>query len=285
MNYKLPIEQQSKDEAENLRITWNSGPYNFLLGRTQEKYRLKANQKRRVQLEEQLGLRLPMITDPMLLELYKYACQKFMTKCNNKFGHHSGFGQTSSERIFAATIQSIIENNPKLKHLEVYPSQNHSRDLPSNFKMVVGNLVPDFIIAGIKEKRFSLVAIEIDGGSHVDKFSKDELRYAHMEEMMIFSFGLPNEQAGDIEYLTKVMLTMYRIRNGSYNDQINRAKRAIWTKTICCQLSLEEIGEYYKNAYGIELYLNEEVEFLAKNQSTPRKIKKEIAILGANKFF
>lgn len=199
--YKLPKEQRAKDEAEISKITWSKGPYSFLLLRTQEKYSLKANQKRRLLLEQQLNLSFPMITDEMLLALYKYSCQKYLQDCHQKYNFSSGFGSTPSERKFAATLQAIVNANPILKHLEIYPSVEHSNDLPSNFKMVIGNYVPDFLIFGLKIKGASAVAIEIDGDFHVEKWSKDELRNAHLKQLKIFTVEIPNEQAADITTL------------------------------------------------------------------------------------
>lgn len=284
MKLKLPIEQQAKDETEKLKINWNTGPYNFLLQRTQDKYHLKANQKRRSQLKNQLGIDLPVITDQILQDLYKYACLKYMKKCNLQYGDCSGFYRTSAERRFLRTLQEIIHKNPKLKHLEIYPSEHQSLDLPPNFKMVVGNIVADYIVFGVKIKGHSAVAIEIDGDSHVYKSTKDELRHSHLKEMKIFTFEIQNDQVCDYEYLKSALISMYRLRNGSFNDQITRVKRSIWTKTICCHLSLSEIGDYVKSEYNIELNLLKEIEYLLKNQLTPRKIKYEIAFHGSKNY-
>ncbi|MGE0632735.1 MAG: hypothetical protein AB7O96_10020, partial [Pseudobdellovibrionaceae bacterium] len=174
--FKLPLEQRSREEAEQTRATWNSGAFNFLMTRTQEKYRLKATRSRRQSLEGQSNCQFPEISDDMLRALYQFACLKYMKKCHRNYGVSSGFSSTPSESAFARTLASIIQNNPSLKHLEVYPSQKNSKDLTPGFKMVVGNYVPDLIIFGLKTDLTSGVAIEIDGDSHIDKWQKDELR-------------------------------------------------------------------------------------------------------------
>lgn len=273
---KLNLEQKSRDESEYLKRTWNEGPFNFLLSRTEEKYFLKANTIRRLQCERHLGLILPQITDEMLLSLYILACLKYQQRCHNQYGPTSGFYTTKSESEFAQTLQSIIKNHSKLNHLEIYPSESHSTDLPANFKLVVGNYVPDFIVFGLKGKNSSAVAIEIDGDSHLDKYSKDELRSQHLEEMKILTWEIQNSQVKDINFIEKAVFEMYRLRNGSLNQQIQRAKRSIWAKTIVCQLSLDEIERYVRHEFLTELHLKKEADFLINTKNCPRSIKNDL---------
>lgn len=280
---KLPLEQRSREETEVQRISWNNGPYNFLLMRTQEKFKHKAAKQSRFELEVELGCKFPEITDEMLKSLYEFACTKYLNKCQGKYGASSGFGKTASERAFAMTLETIIKNNPKLKHFEVYPSQNHSKDLPPNFKMVVGNFVPDFLVFGIKDKKCSAVAIEINGDSHIQKWEKDELRNAHLKDLKIFTWEVPNNQATDIRYITEAITKMYRLRNGSLNMQIQRAKRLIWTKTISCQLSLDEIEDFVHQRLFIQLNLRKEALALLSLDGCPRNIKSELKQVAVKK--
>lgn len=272
----LYLEQKTRDESEYLKKSWNEGPFNFLLARTTEKYHLKSNTSRRNQYECHLGYNLPQITDEMLLSLYVFACHKYQQKCHNQYATTSGFSTTRSESDFSQTLQSIIKNHPKLNHLEIYPSNKQSKDLQANFKMVVGNYVPDFLVFGIKGKGSSAVAIEIDGDSHLDKYSKDELRFQHLKELKIFTWEIPNAQAKDTSFIEKALLDMYRLRNGSLNQQIQRVKRMIWIKTIVCQLSLKEIEQYIYQQFLIDLHLEDEATLLVKSDKCPRSIRKEL---------
>lgn len=276
LSMSLNLEQKSRDESEYLKRNWNEGPFNFLLTRTIEKYSLKANTARRLQCERLLGSALPQLTDEMLLSLYVFACRKYQQRCRNQYGATSGFCTTRSESDFSETLQSIIKKHPKLNHLEIYPNNSQSRDLQTNFKMVIGNYVPDFLVFGIKGKGSSAVAIEIDGDSHLDKYSKDELRFQHLKELKIFTWEIPNAQAKDTKFIERALLDMYRLRNGSLNQQIQRVKRMIWIKTIVCQLSLKEIEKYIYQQFLMDLHLEDEATLLVKSDKCPRSIKKEL---------
>lgn len=278
--FKIPLEQRTRDEAAGMRIIWKTGAFNFLLSRTQEKYKLKAVGDRRRQLESQLNLKFPEIDDDMLKELYKFACLKYMKRCQQDYGYNSGFGKTPSETAFSKTIATIVKNHPKLKHLEIYPSQEYSKDLPLDFKMVVGNYVPDFIIFGLKHKKSSAVAIEIDGDSHIDKWEKDETRSSHLKQMKLFVFEVQNNQATDLKFLTQALLSLYRLRNGSFNKQIQRTKRGIWVKTISCQMGLSEIEEFVQKTFSIKLNLCKEAQAIVNLDKCPRIIRSELLNYG-----
>ncbi len=281
MKYKLPLEQQSKDETLALKSNWCSGAFYFLLERTSEKYALKKIKNRRSNLEHYSNTKFLPITDQMLFSLYQFASQKYLSYCQSNYNNYSGFSTTPSERKFLESIESIIKNHPKLKHLEIYPSHNYNKKFPSNFKMVIGNYVPDFLVFGLKIRGFSAVAFEIDGDSHTYKFAKDELRSKHLKELKIFTIEIPNNQVNDISYLTNILLKTYRLRNGSFNQQIQRVKRLIWLKTICCQLSLTEIENHIINNFNVQLNLVDELNSLKDRRSIPRRIKNEInAFLG-----
>lgn len=275
----LVLEQKVRDESEYLKVSWNSGPFNFLLNRTSEKYPLKLNTLRRLQCEKSLGLVLPKITDEMLLSLYNFSCQRYQQKCRNQYGNSSGFYSTQAESVFAKTLRNIIKNNPKLSHLEVYPSNEYSKDLPKNFKAVIGNYVPDFLIFGIKIKGVSAVVAEINGDSHNYKFIKDELKDQHLKELNIFTWGIDNKQVQDMNYLEKALLEMYRPRNRSLNEQIKRTKRMIWVKTISCQLTLNEVEKYVQREFSTKLNLESEAGVLKMLKDCPRSIKKELRSL------
>lgn len=205
----LYLEQKARDESEYLKRNWNEGPFNFLLTRTTEKYDLKSNSARRLHCERHLGVILPQITDEMLLSLYIFACLKYQHRCRHQYGPTSGFYTTKSETDFSRTLQSVIKTHAKLNHLEIYPSEEQSKDLPKNFKMVVGNYVGDFLVFGLKGKGSSAVVIEIDGDSHLDKYSKDELRFQHLKELKILTWEVPNAQVNDITFIEKAVLDMY----------------------------------------------------------------------------
>lgn len=269
------LEQRSKDESQQLKIDWNSGPFNFLLSRTSEKYKHKAVLLRRLDCEKQLSIALPQITDEMLLALYEYACCKFQEKCQRQY-EFSGFTKTPSESSFSKVLNEIIKKHPKLKHLEVYPNQNYSKDHPQNFKMVVGNYVPDFLIFGLKLNGASAVAIEIDGDSHINKWGKDDLKNKHLQQLKIFTWEVQNDQVLDFDYLEKAILEMYRLRNGSLNAQILRAKRMIWVKTISCQLSLNEIDNFVSQHFSLALNLQSETKVLPELPGCPRNISREL---------
>lgn len=279
---KLPLEQKSREEAEEKRITFNSGAINFLLSRTQEKYRLKAVSTRRQNIELLLDCKFPEINDDILNELYQFACVRHMNRCRRDYGASSGFLKTSSETVFARTLSAIIQNNPKLKHLEIYPSLEYSKELPPGFKMVVGNYVPDFIVFGLKDKRTSGVAIEIDGDSHIDKAEKDQLRCTHFRQLKLFTWEIPNNQASDFKFISESMMSLYRLRNGSFNYQILRAKRGIWVKTISCQLTFSDIEEFVQQGFSIQLRLRDEAQAMLAAHDCPRKIRSELLNIDSN---
>lgn len=279
---KLPLEENAKDEAKELKRSWDSGFYNFLLMRTKEKYKHSINKAKRLKIEKKLSLQFPEITDEMLLELYTHACTKYLHKIQKQYQNHSGFQKTPSEYAFTETLNTIIKNDPKLKHLEVYPSAHRAKDFPSDLKMVVGNYVPDFLIFGLKIEKFSAVAIEIDGESHIQKYSKDKIRNDHLKQLKIFNFEVQNHQANDLSFLTKAITKMYRLRNGSFNDQIQRAKRMIWTKTISCQLSLGEIEKFVSNNFSVQLNLETEATEFLELKNCPRKIRNELIKISLN---
>ncbi|MES2803629.1 MAG: hypothetical protein V4654_14140 [Bdellovibrionota bacterium] len=273
------MEQSAKEEAEYQKISWDTGCFNFLLTRTKTKFTHKSNFKRRLNIEKQLAIKLPAITDEMLKSLYELACQKYIRKCKSLYEVSSGFGKTKSEHMFLDTISEIIRLNPKLKNLEVYPSMQFSKDFPKDFKMVVGNYVPDFLVFGLKTNGSSAVSFEINGDSHIEKWRKDDLRNRHFGELNIFTVEIPNDQVKDIQFITKALLEMYRARNGSLNHQVLRCKRLIWTKTISCHLSLAEIEDHALSIYGVQLYLiNEAIEY-SKQPDCPRNIKQELRYL------
>lgn len=278
-NKILKLEKRTKDEAVELKRNWSTGSFDFFLFRTQEKSLLKATIKRRLAIENQLNLSLPNLTDEQLKSLYIHACLKYKNKCRSKYGESSGFLKTYSERIFLETLQRIIHLHPKLKHLEIYPSLTFSKDLPTGFKMVIGNYVPDFIIFGIKDEEYICMTVEIDGDSHINKFEKDDLRRGHLNELNILQWEVPNDQVKDYNFITATLLKMHRLRTGSFNSQVKRAKRKIWVKTILCQLSLDEIEQYCKNTFNLELNLIAEARALAKHRLCPKKIKAELVKL------
>lgn len=277
-NNKLPFEQHAKDEAEYNKIAWANGPYEFLLNRTEEKYKHKSNSIRRRMIEDDLKTILPVISDEILKSLYLLACSKYQRKSFSNYDSSSGFLKTSFENTFLKTVEQIIKDEPKLKHLEIYPSQNYSKYLPVNFKIVVGNYVPDFIIFGLKKIESSAVVFEINGPSHEKKSAKDILRDLHLEELKIFTVQITNEQAADIAYIKAVLLSLYRLRNGSFNTQIKRVKRLIFTKTISCHLSLAEIEAHVFSTFGITLNLKQEAKEIIKQPDCPRIIKRELKL-------
>ncbi|MBL7688064.1 MAG: DUF559 domain-containing protein [Bdellovibrionaceae bacterium] len=275
----VPWEQRAKEDADLQRITWGTGAFNFLLSRTKEKYNHKAGLKRRAYFARDSDCAFPELSDEALKLLYRHACEKYQRTCQTKH-EYSGFQQTPSERILLKTIIGIIKTHPKLKHLEIYPSDSQSSDMLPGLKMVVGNRVPDCLIFGLKTLRSSAVAIEVDGESHIKSSAKDELRNRQLAEMGLFTFEIQNDQVRDVEFLTQALLSMYQLRNGSFNKQILRAKRLIWVKTIACQLSLGEIEELVAKDFSIRLNLLREARAIANTRGYPRKIKSEVVRLG-----
>lgn len=273
---KLPINEMIKDEAKYLKQSWSSGPFNFLLIRTIEKHSLRINSLRRSHLESLSGLSFPSFSDNQLKELYLLASQKYQAKCNSIYGASSGFYSTRHEEIFLRNLSQVIKENPLLRHLEIYPSIDHSKDLPPYFKMVIGNYVPDFVVFGIKSKNISAITLEIDGHSHLDKHEKDMNKSLQLEEMGIAQYEIQNDKVNDLNFIKSMLLERYKLRNGSFNDQIKRVKREIWMKTISCHLSLDEIESYCRIHFALELNLYEEAKLLINFKKCPRKIRKEL---------
>lgn len=242
--------------------------------RTTDLYHHKKIERRRTQIESQLNQSLPLIQDHILLELYKLACSKYRAKCNSNYDYN-GFSKTYPEKVFLNTIETVIKNNPELKYLEIYPSSRFSKDLIPLNKMVVGNHVPDFLTFGLKSKGYSSIAFEIDGDSHENKYSKDKLYYDHMEEVGICCLSIPNDKVMDQDYILNTLRSLYKKRSGSLDKQIKRNKRLIWTKTISCHLSLEEIENIVLQRFSIQLNLLGEKYILLTRSDCPRKIKAE----------
>lgn len=275
----VPNEQLMKEEVQYLKESWNRPTFEFLLGRSIQKYTHKAALNRRRQIESQLNIDLPPITDEMLIKLYLHACSKYQRKCNSTYNEKSGFLRTPQERVFFETLKSILTKHSKLKHLEIYPSPSQSSDLPPDFKYVIGNYVPDFVVFGLKTKRSSGIVFEIDGESHSKKYQKDLLRNEHLLELNLFTIEIPNNQATDFDYIESLLLQLFKIRTGSLNRQIQRAKRMIWLKTVSCQLSLSEIESYILTNFQIQLNLILESQMLISHPDCPRTIKKALSYL------
>ncbi len=277
--FKVPWEQRAKEDNDLQRITWKTGAFNCLLSRTKEKYRHKTTLKKRIQLAGESECPFPELSDDVLKSLYRFACEKYCKSCQTKY-EYSGFQRTPAERIFLDTVSEIIKSHPKLKHLEVYPSEDRCPDFQPRLKMVVGNRVPDFLIFGLKIPGCSAIAVEIDGESHIKSAAKDGLRNSQLKEMGLFTFEVQNDQVRDTEFLTKALLSMYRLRNGSFNKQILRAKRLIWVKTIACQLSLDEIEEFVAGTFSLQLNLRKEATAIISSPGYSRKVRSELLKLG-----
>lgn len=278
-NYKLPTQQQTKDETKNLKKYWKSGPFHFLMNRTEEKYYLKANLKRLSSLDKDFLSLFPVFDDSHLKELYFYACNKYQKKCTEKH-ENTGFAPTYYEEQFLASLLKLIKQLSKLKHIEIYPSLTHSPDFHPGLKMVIGNYVPDFIIFGLTTKGFTAITVEINGDAHLNKFSKDLLRSVQLEEIDIAQMEIPNNKAKDLAFIKDFMNSTYRPRNGSFNDQIRRLKRKIWVKTIVTQLTIDEIETFIAAKFNYQLNLYKEIHLLKKTLLCPRIIKKELVKLN-----
>lgn len=275
----LPNEQLIKDEAEYLKECWKSPTYEFLLSRSLQKYNHEATSIRRKDIESLLDTQLLPITDEMLFQLYLHACLKYQKRCNQDFNLQSGFLRTPQERMFMQTLVEIIKKNPNLKLLEVFPSSEVSKDLPDNFKMVIGNYVPDYVVFGLKTKKSSGIVFEIDGESHSKKYEKDLLRNRHLYELNLFTIEIPNDQVRDFKYIESLLLNLFKARTGSLNKQILRTKRMIWIKTVTCQMSLSEIEDFVKKNFNVQLYLLKEASTLLLHPKCPRAIKFELSNL------
>lgn len=277
---EIKLEQISKEESQYESYKWNKGCFNFLLQRVGENYIHQKNSQRRLAIESSLNMKLPPIEDHILIELYKYACNKYQKSCNRNFNEHSGFQKTTSEHQFLKTIEAVIKSNPDFKYIEIYPSISFSKDLPTNHKVVIGSYVPDFILFGFKTSKASAVVIEIDGDSHINKLQKDLLRDQQLSELRIFTFSVPNEQAQDSTYIHRVFKSLHRKRSGALDKQIQRTKRMIWIKTISCHLSFAEIENFVFERSGVRLNLESEATSLLGLDNCPRKIKVELLRSG-----
>lgn len=266
-----PLEELARKQTLQLQSSWEKGCFNFLLQRTENYFHNRKVSSRRIQIEASINKQLPMIDDASLLALYTHACKVFQKQCRIRF-IHNGFQRTLPEKLFLNTLQRVILENPTFKYLESYPSWSDSK----NFKMVVGTHVPDFVVFGLKHPGYSSLVIEIDGDSHSEKYSKDQLYYDHLRELGIFYWSVPNEKVTDQNYILKGLKGFFRQRSGPLDKQIQRNKRAIWCKTIACHMDLAEIDLFFKEHYAIELNLRNEAIEVIKLKDCPRKIKAEI---------
>ncbi len=280
---KLPLEHQARNEAKINKARWSHGCFHFLLQRTTTQYNHKTTTHRRQLLESVNNISLPIIDDAMLLSLYRLACFKYLHSCFHKY-LNSGFERTYHEKMFLSTLQNIISTNPKFKYLEIYPSSFLSKDLSPLQKMVIGIHVPDFLIFGLKHPGYSSVVIELDGDSHIEKYSKDKLYYDHLQELGIFCWSIPNDKVTDESYVTKGLESLYRHRSGALDKQIKKNKREIQCKTIACNLTLQEIESFVEKHFKTALNLRVEASTLFKDPTCPRKIKSELKNLFSLKF-
>ena len=143
-------------------------------------------------------------------------------------------------------------------------------------KAVIGVHVPDFLLFGMKTKGYSAVVIEMDGDSHVDKSRKDFVYYKHLEELGVFVWSIPNNQARDFNYIKATLLKLRKRRSGSLDAQTRKVKRAVWVKTIANHMSLQEIEAHVHQQFEIRLNLTQEAQALLTLKSCPRNIRKEL---------
>lgn len=276
VNKSQKLESSSKDESNILHKQWSKGAYNFLLLRTLNKYSNLKTRQRREQATAIIKLDLPCITDEILLWLYQKAVDKHSQNCQRLYKDSNGYQDTPSEKLFKKTIQNIIKSNPEYRHLEVYPSDNHSKDLPPNQKMTISGFIPDFIVYGIKRRGCTAVCFEINGDSHVYKYEKDLQKEQKLESLGISTWPIENEQVADYKYIQRILSSSIKKRSGALDRQIKRNKRKIWAKTVSCLFSLKEIEELVRDQFGQELNLMAESHELLKMTTCPRIIKKEL---------
>lgn len=269
------IKYNTHKEAWNDSLRWSTGYFNYLLTRTNNKFFIKKNTERRILLESKLQTNLPLLNDTHLEQLYNYACSLFLKYCFDNYDN-SGIQSTPYEKTMLKNLENIISENKDFKSLNIYPYCN-----PKRHKPVIGCHMPDFLIFGLKEKKYSALVLEVDGDSHVDKYSRDINYYNHLKELGILVIPIPNEKASDQTYLKEVLNHYYRKRSGALDKQSKYCQRLIWAKTIACQMSLDQIDDYCLKNFNLITNLSLESKYIIKLSDCPRIIKKEF-ILNLN---
>ncbi len=270
----IQFEQDIKDETKRKIKQWNKGCHHFILQRTLNEFYRKKTVLRRAQIEKSLTVSLPLITDEMITALFSHASQLYFDRCSARF-EHTGFQSTPAERRFLETFKELTKTHIEFKNADIYPTDHYSKQL--NRKLVVGCHLPDYVIFGLKMNGYSGLVIEIDGDSHVNKLEKDMITYSHFESLGLYPISIPNEKSTDLQFLYKAMKSMTRKRSGALDKQIHRTKRALWCKTIACNMTLKEIDTFVVEKFGLNLALVDEAHTLFLDSKCPVKVKRELA--------
>lgn len=269
----LHFEQNIKDETIAKNNQWNKGCYHFILQRTLNEYYRKKSALRRAKTQNTLNVSLPLITDEIITALFEHASQIYFDKCSAKF-EHTGFQSTPSERKFLESFKELTKIYSEFKNIEIYPIDHYTKQL--NKKIVVGCHLPDYVVFGLKMTGYSGVVIEIDGDSHINKLGKDMIAYSHFESLGLFPLSIPNEKATDLQFVYEATKSMTRKRSGALDKQIQRTKRALWCKTISCNMTIHEINAFVLENFDLNLFLIEEAKALIIDPKCPIKVKYEL---------
>lgn len=280
----------TNDELKKLNKTWERGPFRFLLQRTIENYNKLKTVERRHDIELSLNMKLPPINDDLLQKLYNKVSTIYDEKLSgkdklNEFNKrqklkptnekppelkvNSGFYLTACEVGFMNSFQKLKDQIPKLKNVELVPFAKTTR-------MPIGPYLPDFLLLGLSMKGTSLLAIEINGGIHNLKISKDFAKEDDLLKFGISTINIQNNEVSDLEYLSKIFndSKIINLKNRT-PEQVQTILRRIWVKTIVNHWPLERIEMELNMESGFKFNLIKEFHELVKHSKCPRSIKDE----------
>lgn len=255
----------TKIESAHENKTWTNGPYNFLLQRTSANYDRSKVANRRNAIAAQLSLHLPEIDDLLLEKLYESVVSEYYKSLPN---HKNGFKLNSYEVSFIKSFETLQKNLAKLKDVSLIPTL-------SNKRICIGPYIPDFLILGLSTKGYSLLAIEINGGSHINKLDKDFSKENRLHELGIYSLPIQNPDVANLSFLEKIFNDSKIINISNRPDQIKNVLRRIWAKTIVNFWSLKKIEAELKNLTQSDFYLTKEFQLINKLKDCPRILKME----------
>ena len=267
LKHHVHFSTRSNEEGLELNKTWRKGAFNFLGQRTLNQYNKTKTTIRRVSLESSLNMRLPVLGDDLLESLSKKVISKYQLSL--KKYSNSGFDLTSYEISFVNTFNKIKSEISKLDDVVLIPNLGATR-------MAVGPYLPDFLLLGLSIKGYSLIAIEVDGGIHSLKQSKDFSKQDDLLELGIYTISIQNNQVSNEDFLTKLFKDekIVNIQKRS-PEQLKSILRRIWVKTIVNHWSLERIENELNQESGINFNLLKEFKSLIQLSNCPRNIKIE----------
>lgn len=261
----------ANEEAHAIQVKWERTPFEFFKTRYISNYEKPITKNKRKKIELETGLKFPAITSDQLDVLYKKVVHEYENQTKNLATN--GFDQTKYEKIFLKNLNKAKNDLKKMAKVDIYPATETS------VKIVVGPYILDFILFGITQKGYSALCLEVDGGIHLAKAQKDDIRNAHLASLGILTYSIQNPFALDSNFTLKFLSDEVLRDISKHKDQTERILSNIKLFTVAYHWSLQRIEVEYRSMFGENLNLRKELEMFADKRDCPRKIKKEWALL------